>query len=144
MKIFVTLLIALISFSSMLSGCGVIFGGSKFAGSILVKDHPKAQIYVDGSKIGQGSAVGIFSRNRPLAVQVKQEGCESKTQTFDKTFRTGNFILSFLTWGLLGAAVDLGTGASFKPDHKNNPAIQKLTDKNFVFMVDFSECPSNP
>jgi hypothetical protein len=119
-----------------------MFGGSKFSGSIIAKDHPNAQIYVNGNKIGQGSAIGLYPRNRPLTVELKQDGCENKTQTFDNTFRTGNFILSLLTWGLVGIAIDLGTGASYKPDHKSNPAIEKMSDKNFTFMVDYSGCPT--
>jgi len=118
-----------------------MFGGSKFSGSIVAKDHPNAQIYVNGNKIGQGTAIGLYPRNRPLTVELKQDGCEPKTQTFDNTFRTGNFILSLLTWGLVGIAIDLGTGASYKPDHKSNPAIEKMSDKNFAFTVDYSGCP---
>jgi len=132
-------MLTLLSF--IFSSCGVMFGGSKFSGSIVAKDHPNAQIYVNGNKIGQGTAIGLYPRNRPLTVELKQDGCEPKTQTFDNTFRTGNFILSLLTWGLVGIAIDLGTGASYKPDHKSNPAIEKMSDKNFAFTVDYSGCP---
>jgi hypothetical protein len=55
---------------------------------------------------------------------MKEDGCDTKTQTFNNAFRTGNFILSVISWGFR-IGVDLGTGASYKPDHKNNPAIQK-------------------
>jgi len=127
----------------ILSSCGVMFGGSKFSGSIIAKDHSNAQIYVNGNKIGQGTAIGLLPRNRPLTVELKQEGCEPKTQTFDNTFRGGNFFLSLITWGLVGILVDLGTGAVYKPDHKSNPAIEKLSTKNFVFTVDYSGCPNN-
>jgi hypothetical protein len=131
-------IVTLLSFT--LSSCGVIFGGSKFSGSIIAKDHPNAQIFVNGNKIGQGSAIGLFKRNRPLTVELKQEGCEPKSQTFDNTFRGGNFVLSLITWGLLGAVIDLGTGASYKPDHRHDHAIQKMSDKNFAFTVDYSGC----
>ena len=93
-----------------------------------------------GQKLGNGQATSLFSRNQPLVVEVKQEGCPSKTQTFDKSFRTGNFILSALSFGLVGIAVDLGTGASYKPAHNSNSAIKKLSDKNYEFEVDYSEC----
>lgn len=139
-KIFSFFMVALML---LMSGCGVMFGGSKFSGSIIAKDHPKADIYVNGNKIGQGTAVSLFPRNRPLAVEMRQEGCEPKTQTFDNTFRAGNFVLSLLMWGLVGIAIDLGTGASYKPDHVSNPAIEKMSDKNFVFTVDYSSCPQN-
>lgn len=134
------LIITLFSFT--FSSCGVIFGGSKYSGSIVVRDHPDAEIYVHGSKIGTGSAIGLYRRNTPLIVEVRQDGCESKTQHFDYTFRTGNFIASLLTWGLVGVLVDLGTGASYKPDHASDPGIQRLSDKNYIFTVDYSGCTS--
>jgi hypothetical protein len=140
MKNFIKVSTVFVLLSFMSTSCGVMFGGSRFSGSIVAKDHPEAKIYVNGNNIGKGTAIGLFPRNKPLAVEVRQEGCENKTITYDNTFRTGNFILSLLSWGLVGIAIDLGTGASFKPDHINNPAIEKLTTKNFVFNVDYSEC----
>jgi hypothetical protein len=124
-----------------LNSCGVMFGGSKYSGTINVNDHPNAEIYVDGNKLGNGQATSLFPRNRPLVVEVKQEGCESQTQTFDKSFRTGNFILSAISWGIIGIGVDLGTGASYKPAHDINPKIKKMSDKNYSFDVDYSKCP---
>jgi hypothetical protein len=126
--------------SASFTSCGVMFGGSKYQGSIEVKDHPNAEIYVDGQKLGTGSATKLFPRNRPLVVTVEQEGCEKNTQTFDKAFRTGNFILSAVSWGIIGIGVDLGTGAAYKPDHAGNPSIQKLNTKDFNFSVDYSKC----
>ncbi|MBM6500647.1 hypothetical protein H9X54_015245 [Flavobacterium macrobrachii] len=126
--------------SFLFNSCGVMFGGSKYNGTIKVKDKPNAEIFVNGQKLGNGQATSLFSRNQPLVVEVKQEGCPSKTQTFDKSFRTGNFILSALSFGLVGIAVDLGTGASYKPAHNSNSAIKKLSDKNYEFEVDYSEC----
>ncbi len=125
------------------TSCGVMFGGSKFGGTISVPNHPRADIYVNGNRVGQGTTTGLYPRNQTLAVEVRQEDCDPKTRTFNKTFRTGNFILSVLTWGLIGVAVDLGTGAAYKPDHLSDPTIQKLSTKNFAFTVDYSECPVN-
>jgi hypothetical protein len=31
---------------------------------------------------------------------MKEDGCDTKTQTFNNAFRTGNFILSVISWGL--------------------------------------------
>lgn len=120
-----------------------MFGGSNFSGSIVVEDNPNADIYVNGSKVGIGAAVTLHPRNRPFVVELKQEGCESKTQTFYNTFRVGTFILSFATWGLPGVGLDLGTGAAYKPDHKTNPAIEKVSDKNFTFTMNYEGCPVN-
>lgn len=131
---------SLLSISLLMSSCGVMFGGSKYNGTIKVKDHPNAEIIVNGQKLGNGQATSLFPRDRALVVEVKQEGCPTKTQTFDKSFRTGNFILSVLSWGILGIAVDLGTGAAYKPAHNANSSIKKLSDKNYEFEVDYQEC----
>src|SRR6266576_2816473 len=84
-----------------MSSCGVMFGGSKFSGAVAVKDHPNTQIYYNGNKIGTGTSIGLYPRNQPFTIQLKQEGCETKTVTHNKTFRTGNFILSLVMWGLV-------------------------------------------
>ncbi len=137
-----TLLITTIAIAAslLLSSCGVMFGGSKYNANIEVKDHPKADIYANGEKIGTGQISTSFKRNQPLKIEVKQEKCEPKTKNFDNKFRTGNFILSVLSWGIIGIGVDLGTGAAFKPDHNNDPNIEKLSTKDFKFTVDYSEC----
>jgi hypothetical protein len=140
MKKSILFIAAAILFSASLTSCGVMFGGSKYQGTIVAKDHPNADISVDGQKIGTGTSTKLFKRDRTLVVTLEEEGCEPQTLTYDNTFRTGNFILSALTWGVIGIGVDLGTGAAYKPDHKGNPAIQKLSTKNFNFDVDYSEC----
>jgi hypothetical protein len=126
------------------SSCGVMFGGSKYAATINVKDHPKAAISVNGQQIGKGSAFGKFPRNKALDVVVKEEGCEEYTQHFRHTFRGGNFTLSVIMWGALGVLVDLGTGASFKPAHNTDPNIVKMNDKNYHFIVNYEGCPITP
>ena len=117
-----------------------MFGGSRYEGTIVAKDHPNAQIFVDGQKMGDGQVTALFPRNKSLNVELKEEGCEPKTQTFNNVFRTGNFILSVFSFGLLGMGVDLGTGASYKPDHKNNQAVQKVSDKKYTFNVEYTDC----
>ncbi len=130
----------LISTSLLVSSCGVMFGGSKYQGKIIAKDHPNAEIYVDGEKLGNGEVTSLFKRNKELRVELREEGCQPKVQVFQNRFRTGNFILSLLTFGLVGIAVDLGTGASYKPDHKGNSKIKKLSDKNYEFTVENPDC----
>lgn len=131
---------AAILFSTTLTSCGVMFGGSKYQGTIVAKDHPNAEIYVDGQKLGNGTVTKLFPRNKPLIVTLEEKGCQPQTLTYDKSFRTGNFILSVVSWGIAGMGVDLGTGAAYKPDHKGNTNIQKLSTKNFTFDVDYSKC----
>lgn len=136
----ISIVALLLSMTILFNSCGVMFGGSKYNGTITVKDHPNAEIYVNGKKLGNGTATSLFPRNKDLAVEVRESGCETKTQTFNNAFRTGNFILSVVSWGLLGILVDLGTGASFKPDHNSNPNVKKESTKDFTFTVDAPVC----
>lgn len=140
MKKRISIVALLLSLTVLLNSCGVMFGGSKYNGTITVKDHPNAEIYVNGKKLGNGTATSLFPRNKELVVEVKEQGCETKTQTFNKAFRTGNFVLSVISWGLLGIIVDLGSGASYKPDHKSNPNVKKESTKDYSFTVDAPVC----
>ena len=138
MKRSISIILVLVSMSILLSSCGVMFGGSKYQATIIAKDHPNAEIYVNGKKMGNGQVVTLLPREKNLTVELKEQGCETKTQTFGTSFRTGNFILSVVSWGLF-SLIDLGTGAAFKPDRKN-PAIQKTSTKDFTFTVDGLNC----
>ena len=131
-----TIFIASLTFQS----CGVMFGGSRYDATIIAKDHPEADIYVNGRKAGKGVVSGSYKRDKELQVEIKQEGCEDHSVTFENTFRTGNFILSAFAWGILGIAIDLGTGAAYKPDHRHDPAIEKQSDKNYIFTVEHPDC----
>lgn len=140
MKITIRTIALFLSIIMLFNSCGVMFGGSKYRGTVVVKDHPNADIFVDGYKLGTGQATKLLPRNKPLLVEIRQEGCPNKTQTFGQSFRTGNFILSLISWGLVGIAIDLGTGASYKPAVNENPAIQQNSIKDFQFNIDYSEC----
>lgn len=50
--------------------------------------------------------------------------------------------MSVVVWGVIGAAIDVGTGAAFKPDHMADPGILKLDLKKYAFKVDYPDCPS--
>lgn len=117
-----------------------MFGGSRYNATVIAKDHPNTEIYVNGNKLGEGTVTGSFPRKKSLTVELKQEGCQSNIQTFDNTFRTGNFILSALT--VVGIAVDLGTGASFKPDHGHNLPVTRMSSKNYIFSLTYPGCSS--
>jgi len=136
MKRKITFFASMMAGTMLLNSCGVIFGGSRYQGLIIVKDHPNATIYVNDEKAGEGQVTGLYKRNRLLKVEVREKGYDPLIKNFDNTFRTGNFILSVLATGVIGVGVDLGTGAAYKPDHKGNPNIQKLSTKNFKFTVD--------
>jgi len=140
MKKRISVVVVSLSMLVLLNSCGVMFGGSRYEGTIVAKDRPNAAIYVDGQKMGDGQVTALFPRNKALNVELKEEGCDTKKQTFNTAFRTGNFILSVVSFGLLGLGVDLATGAVYKPDHINNPAVKKVSDKKYTFNVDYSEC----
>ncbi|MFV5698050.1 hypothetical protein ACM55H_06735 [Flavobacterium sp. ZT3R17] len=140
MKKRISIAVVSLSMLMLLNSCGVMFGGSRYEGTIIANGHPNAQIYVDGQKMGNGQVTALFPRNKSLNVELKEDGCDAKKQTFNNAFRTGNFILSVISFGILGIGVDLGTGAAYKPDHRNNPAVQKVTDKKYTFNVDYSDC----
>ena len=118
------------------NSCGVMFGGSRYNASIVAKDAPSAEIIVNGTKAGEGTVSGNYRRNRELNVEVRYPDATTVAKTFDYDFRVGNFILSVLSWGIIGLGVDLGTGAAYKPDHRNDPAIERVTDKNYVFTIE--------
>ena len=136
---FASVMLLSITFQS----CGVMFGGSRYNATIIAKDHPNAEIYVNGEKSGTGQVQGSYYRNRPLEVKIKEDGCEEYKKTYHEVFRTGNFILSAFTWGLLGIGIDLGTGASFKPDHRGEPSITKKNDKDYIFNIEHPNCNKN-
>jgi len=79
----------------------------------------------------------------PTSIQLIEEGCEPHTESFERKFRTGNFVLSVISWGLIGIGVDLGTGASYKPEHTLNQAVTKMSAKNFNFNIQYPECPAS-
>jgi hypothetical protein len=137
-----SILLLLIFVSAMFSSCAVMFGGSKFRGTIIAKDHSEAKIFVDGKEVGKGKSVGLYPRNKPITIDLQQEGCAPKSQTFKHAFRGGTFTLSILSFGVVGLIVDLSSGAAFKPDHVVHPEIQRVNTKDFTFTVDYSGCPT--
>ncbi len=117
-----------------------MFGGSRYNATIIAQGNPDADIYINGERMGQGQVTTLLKRDRPLKVELREEGCEPVVTNFENRFRTGNFILSALSWGILGIAVDLGTGAAYKPDHRNDPDIEKISTKDFRFTLPDADC----
>ena len=132
-----SLFISILFLSTILfSSCGVMFGGSRYNATIIAKDQPNAEIYANGEKIGVGTATGSFRRNRPLKVELKENAEITFDKSYDYTFRTGNFVVSVLMFGILGLGIDLGTGASYKPDHKFTDDIERKSDKEYTFTIE--------
>lgn len=133
-----------VSSSVLFSSCGVMFGGSKYRGSIYVNNNPNAEIYSNGEKLGVGKVDRLFPRNQPLNIELRQEGCDPQVKNYYPAFRTGNFILSLLSFGLVGIGVDIGTGAVYKPDHRGYAEVSRATTKNFIFNMTYEGCPAKP
>jgi hypothetical protein len=36
--------------------------------------------------------------------------------------------------------VDIGTGAAYKPDHRKNTSVNKVSTKKYTFNVDYLDC----
>ncbi len=122
------------------TSCALIIDGTKYKGKIVVENHPKAEIFFNEQKIGEGTAVSKFKRNKKLIINVKEEGCETKQIVYPTRFKPGLFIVSAVLWGGIGGGIDAATGASFEPNFKKDSTIQKVNSQNFIFKVDYSEC----
>ncbi|MGL6067897.1 MAG: hypothetical protein ACRC0I_03995, partial [Sediminibacterium sp.] len=133
------------------SSCATIFGGSRYYAHVTVEDHPNATITYNGSLRGKGFATLKLKRQdaNNLSFVIKDEGCEPQTVDYvGRNFRTGAFIGSILGWtGLVGgipipwgAAVDLATGAVWKPNLKEK-GITKQDNKNYNYLIKYSGCP---
>jgi hypothetical protein len=130
-----------ISVAFLLSSCGVIFGGSKYSASVIARNKPGVTVSVNNGMVtGKGNAMGVFMRKDPLMVNVTAPDCLPQTWFFNPKVRTGNMILSFLGFGMVGVLVDLATGACYQPNFQGDPMIQRVSRKEFVFSVDYRGC----
>jgi len=80
-KLVVLVLACLLISLPVLQNCGVAFGGSRYNAQIIAKDHPNAEIYVNDELVGTGEFSGLYYRNRPLRVELREEGCEPRKKT---------------------------------------------------------------
>lgn len=135
------LFLCFIALSSLLSSCGVIFGGSKYSASVIARNKPDVTVSLNnGMATGRGNAMGVFMRKDPLVVNVTSPDCTPQTWFFNPKVRTGNLVLSFVGFGMVGVLVDLVTGACYQPNHMGDPMIQRVSKREFVFSVDYRGC----
>jgi hypothetical protein len=146
------------------SGCGVMFGGSKYYGTVIVRNNAQALIFADGVAIGKGRVTSRFPRRGPLQIKLSYDSCAPHVQTFSSRVRGGNVVLNLMAGVLLGSVValtiddvdgrilrepvaipliiDIASGAAYKPDHRRNPAVIKVNRKTFLFSLDYPGCPA--
>lgn len=133
------------------SSCATIFGGSRYNAHVTVEDHPNATISYNGSVRGKGYATIKVKRKdaNKLSFVVKEPGCEPlKVEYLTRSFRTWAFIGTMFGWtGAVngfpvpfGAAVDLATGAVWKPNVREK-GIKKDDYKNFNYQIEYKGCP---
>lgn len=147
-------LILLAGVSSLLlfSNCATIIGGSKYYAHIEVKDNKKAKVFYQNREVGEGHAIVYVKRSDidKFKFTLKQEGCASQEYKFvSRTFRGWAFAGTLIGWtGAVngiplpwGVAVDLATGALWKPN-VNEAGINKYDYKNFSYTVTYDGCVS--
>ncbi len=136
--------------TGILSSCATIIGGSKYYAKVQVPDHPKAKIEYHGNYQGTGEAVFKAKRIEAdyFSVTIKEKGCEKQTKNFtQRSFRIWAFAGTVLGWtGLIngiplpwGIAVDVATGALWKPDI-NEKGVTKLDFNHYIYRIDYTGC----
>lgn len=149
MKKFIYLLTLLAAYG-LLTSCATIIGGSKYYAHVKVEDHPNAKIeYKDVYQGTQNASLKVKRKEADkFAVTIKEEGCKTQNIGFQqKKFRGWAFAGTVIGWtGLYagiplpwGVAVDLATGALWKPDI-DEKGVTKLDYKNYNYQIDYTGC----
>lgn len=136
------LLIAVMSIC--LSSCAVMFGSSNYNAKIKT-DDPDASIYYNNAKIGTGEAQTTLARKNAKNIQltIKKDGCDDQVVNYNTaTLRGWSITGTVITWGLIGIAVDGGTGAWWKPN-VDEQGVSKVDYKNYTYEIKYEGCKSN-
>ena len=149
MKNVLSLLMLFATFS-LLTGCATIIGGSSYTAHVKVNEHPYAYIIHNGDN--QGTGVAVFkvkwSNANAFSVTVNEENCNEQTISFERrAFRVGSFVGTVVGFtGIisgfpipLGLAIDLATGALWKPDI-NEAGVSKTSRENYHYQIDYTGC----
>lgn len=100
----------------MSTSCATLFNGKK--GKVQVKSNPTgAAIYVDGKYMGV-TPKKLKLDNKEGHTLVLKSGTQEATYTLESKFGVGWVFLDVVGSGLIGLAIDAGTGAwySLKPN----------------------------
>jgi len=95
-----------------LSGCASMFGSSSDMVTIRSTD-PYAQLQVNGSDIGQGSAQYKIPRGKEVTITAMRAGCQSRSVQTEKSIVGWTWLNIFVPVGFL---VDVATGKINKTD----------------------------
>jgi len=135
---------------SLLTSCATIIGGSKYYAHVKVDDYPNAKIEYKGTYQGAGNAVIKTKRAEAnkFSVTIKEDDCETQTINYtQRIFRGWAFAGTIVGWtGIIsgiplpwGVAVDLSTGALWKPDITEK-GVTKTDYKRYNYIIDYSGC----
>jgi len=147
-KLFYSLL--LFAAFSLITSCATIIGGAKYNAHVKVPDHPSAKITYNGTYQGEGNATFKIKRREAnkFSVSVKEESCDEQTFNFtQRSFRGWAFFGTLVGWtglysGILlpwGVAVDLATGALWKPNITEK-GVTKFDMKNYNYILEYKGC----
>ena len=108
-----------LALAATLGGCGTIFGGSSQEVSIA-SSPGAAEVELDHvSRTVSTPAEIELKRKNSYELTFSKEGYETETASIESSLRGGILVLDILFTGLLGVAIDAGTGAwnSLSPEN---------------------------
>lgn len=124
-----TKILIFLAVTVLFSSCATILTGTRAKVRVSQGNTP-AQVFLNGNYIATTPCkVRIpknLLRNGKAVLTIKAEGYKEQTITVDGRVRVGWVIFDVLT-GVVGLAVDFGTGAIYKP---NTKMIQYNLEKN--------------
>ena len=139
-KIFIKLLLVTLSGTCLLHSCATILSGTKQR--VEVTTEPAgAKVFVDGMERGLTPCVIDVKRSSKVIYTFRKEGYDDGS-VLDIGAFNGVVIANVLIGGIIGIAVDFGTGAAYKlgkqilyifpqnATYTNDPAIMENEENN--------------
>ena len=128
--------------------CATVFGGRHYDAVVQVKDHPEADIYYRGQKIGTGSGMIKIQRSKANQINFKlqEAGCADQDISFTSRKSRGWAIaascISDILWFpfVFNNVIDIANGAYYKPND-SHPMIEKSNYNMYLYKLEYSTCP---
>lgn len=130
------------SFASLVTACATITGSPRYVARVLVREHPKAEIFYKEQFQGRGTAVITVDRRQAnkFSLIIKEKDCKEQVVEYkSRSFRGWTLLGNFYSWSLIGIVIDFANGACWKPNIKEWD-IRKLDNKNFQYFVNYTGC----